>query len=123
MIKYSYELHRCLQSRFIGSWKAGGLIYDDGLYRAAWFPPKDPVAESRRGVEFREDRDGPPGLLCINVTKKLLFSRQADVYEDYSKLLNVLAPALASLLMEQLAHDGVLTFLNDWKNTRKPSDA
>ena len=94
-IRYDYDLYRSLRSRNLGGWRSGGLTKDDGTYQAAWYPAKA--------------RDG--GLLCIEIKKDLLFSRQVDVFEDYSSLLNLMAPALGSLLLEQLAHDGILPFL------------
>lgn len=106
--RYKYNLHRSIQSRLVSAWQPGGLAKDDGEYAAAWFPSQSNGKSDDRG------------LLCIRITKELLFSRQADVFADYSKLLNLLAPALGSLLMEQLAHDGVLWFLKQSANP--PSD-
>ena len=100
-INYKYGLFRCLQSRFLASWESGGLTEDDGIYHAIWLP----------------SQTEPTGLLCIKITKTLLFSRQADAIEDYSKLLNLLAPSLVSLLMEELAFNGVDKFLKDYQPT------
>lgn len=95
-IRFNYGLHRSLQSRFLSSWVRGGLSIDDGLYEAGWF----------------ETGEGK-GLLCIRADKRIGFTRNADIFKDYSKLLNLLAPSLASMLMEELALHSVSGFLNE----------
>lgn len=94
VVKYNYALHRSLRSHFLSSWVNGGLIVDDGTYEAAWYPKKNGL-----------------GMLCIRVDKQIGFTRSADVIEDYSKFLNLLAPALASMLVEELVYYSVLNFL------------
>lgn len=96
LIQFKYGLFRSLRIRLLAAWLSGGLSKDDGTFTAAWFP--------RQG-------DHTHGVLCIAADKMLCFSRQADAVEDYSRLLNLMAPALSSLLMDQLIHDGIVDFL------------
>jgi hypothetical protein len=90
-VNYTYALHRCLQSKFVSNWEAGGLDVDQGHFTATW----DDVSKT----------------LFIEAVKEIRYSRQADVLPGFSSLLNLLAPAVTSMLMKHLAYQGVVHFL------------
>jgi hypothetical protein len=90
-VNYTYALHRCLQSKFVSNWEPGGLDVDQGHFTATW----DDVSRT----------------LFIEAVKEIRYSRQADVVPGFSSLLNLLAPAVTSMLMKHLAYEGVVHFL------------
>jgi hypothetical protein len=90
-VNYTYALHRCLQSKFVSNWGPGGLDVDQGHFTATW----DDVSKT----------------LFIEAVKEIRYSRQADVLPGFSSLLNLLAPAVTSMLMKHLAYQGVVHFL------------
>jgi hypothetical protein len=90
-VSYKYSLHRCLQSKFISNWEPGGLDVDQGHFTATW----DDVSKT----------------LFIEAVKKIRYSRQADVFPGFSSFLNMLAPAVTSMLMKHLAYESVVHYL------------
>ncbi len=90
-VSYTYALHRCLQSKFVSNWEPGGLDVDEGHFTATW--------------------DSSSKTLLIEAVKEIRYSRQADVVPGFSSLLNLLAPAVTSMLMKHLAYEGVVHYL------------
>jgi len=89
---YTFRLSRCVQAKFVSTWETGGLDVDQGSYRAAWLRSRD-----QSGM----------GTLFIEAIKAIRYSKQADVIPGFSMVLNLLAPALTSMLMNQLAYSGI----------------
>jgi hypothetical protein len=90
-VSYTYALDRCLQSKFVSNWEPGGLDVDQGHFTATW----DDLSQT----------------LWIEAVKEIRYSRQADVVPGFSSLLNLLAPAVTSMLMKHLAYEGVVHYL------------
>jgi hypothetical protein len=90
-VSYTYALNRCLQSKFVSNWEAGGLDVDEGHFTATW--------------------DSSSKTLLIEAVKEIRYSRQADIVPGFSSLLNLLAPAVTSMLMKHLAYEGVVHYL------------
>lgn len=101
--QYDYRLVRSVQSMFVSSWQTGGIDVDEGSYACAWLPPT-----SKR-------RDG---ALFVYSKKALRYSQRADVLPGFKTLLNLLAPAVTSMLMTHLGYSGIVDFL-----TRSPGEA
>ncbi len=113
-INYSYSLVRCQQSKFVSNWELGGLDVDEGHYAAVW--------------------DRGSRSLFIEAQKRIRYSTQADVFQGFSSILNLLAPAVTSMLMKHLAYEGVLQYLeskradlsalpaNDARRSELPND-
>jgi hypothetical protein len=92
LVEYSFELFRSLRSKFVSNWEMGGLDVDEGEYVALW----SPVTER----------------LYIRTSKRLRYSARAGGIEGFSSMLNLLAPATVGMLLENLAYQGILEFLN-----------
>ncbi len=67
----------------------GGLDVDEGTYSAVWVD----------------------GELSVRAVKSIRYSERADVFPGFSALLNLLAPAVTSMLIKQLSHDSILNFV------------
>jgi hypothetical protein len=98
--EYDYRLVRSVQSKFVSSWETGGIDVDEGSYACAWMGPT------------RERRDG---ALFVYSKKSLRYSQRADVIPGFKTMLNLLAPAVTSMLMTHLGYSGIVDFL-----TRSP---
>jgi hypothetical protein len=94
LIDYRYKLNRCIQSKLVASWEPGGLDIDEGTYRAVWSPKR-----------------GKSGTLVLEAVKRIRYSSEADVVPGLSTLLNLLAPAVTSMLMNHLTFDGPCGFI------------
>jgi hypothetical protein len=95
LIAYSYELKKCIQSKFLGAWEPGGLDTDAGSYQAVWSTP-----------------DGEKGTLVIEAVKKISYSsKSTELFPGMSAVLNMLAPSLTSMLMNHLTFFGPCSFL------------
>jgi hypothetical protein len=94
--QYEYTLERCIQSRFIASWEVGGLDVDDGTYRAVWIPTLTPDT----------------GHFLLEVVKRVHYSIYGAVLPEIPMVLNLLAPAVVSMLMKQLGYEGIRDELN-----------
>jgi len=92
---YRYSLHDCIQSKFVASWHPGGLDVDEGCYRAVWSREK-----------------GSRGTLVLKAVKSIRYSKEAELFPGLSTLLNLLAPAVTSMLMNHLAFDGPCSFFD-----------
>lgn len=92
VVEYNFELFRSLRSKFVSNWEMGGLDLDDGAYVALWSP------DTKR--------------LYIKTNKRLRYSPGAGAIEGFSSMLNLLAPATVGMLLEDLAYQGILEFLN-----------
>lgn len=100
--EYDYRLVRSVQSKFVSTWETGGIDVDQGSYAAAWLAP----APQRRN-----------GALFVYSRKALRYSQRADVIPGMKTMLNLLAPAVVSMLMTHLGYSGIVDFL-----TRSPDD-
>jgi hypothetical protein len=98
--EYDYRLVRSVQSKFVSSWETGGIDVDEGTYAAAWMAP----------TTKRRD-----GALFVYSRKSLRYSQRADVIPGFKTMLNLLAPAVTSMLMTHLGYSGIVDFL-----TRSP---
>jgi hypothetical protein len=98
-IDYTYRLVRCMRSKFLSSWVPGGLDLDDGRYVAIWCPPKG---------------DAPSAFLTT-IQKRIHYAKAAEreAYPQFSQLLNLLAPAVVSMLLKELAFNSTLSFIAD----------
>ena len=95
LIAYRYELEECIQSKFVGGWEPKGLDTDEGSYRAVWLPQGDRL-----------------GTLVMRAEKSINYSsKAAELFPGLSSLLNLLAPALTSMLMNHLTFYGPCSFL------------
>jgi hypothetical protein len=92
IVEYRFELFRSLRSKFVSNWERGGLDIDEGAYVALWSPVS--------------------GHLYINTNKRLRYSARAGGIEGFSSLLNLLAPATVGMLLENLAYQGILEYLD-----------
>ncbi|MEI9949997.1 MAG: hypothetical protein WDO74_13710 [Pseudomonadota bacterium] len=101
---YDYRLIRCVQSKFLSSWQRGGLDVDEGYYKAAWVPQQADV-----------------GTLVIQARKAVHYSRRADVVPGLASMLNLMAPAITSLLMRNLGYRGVSAGLNNGSSSSSPA--
>jgi hypothetical protein len=104
-IDYTYRLVRCQQSKFLSSWVSGGLDVDDGRYMAIWRPHKN----SERGA------------FLTTVQKQIHYSKAAEreAFPQFSQLLNLLAPAVITMLLKELAFNSTVTFINDLRNAKR----
>ncbi len=91
LVDYQFELFRSLRSKFVSNWELGGLDVDEGAYVALWSP-----------VTQR---------LYIKTNKRLRYSAKAGGIEGFSSMLNLLAPATVGMLLENLAYQGILEYL------------
>jgi hypothetical protein len=100
-IDYTYRLVRCVLSKFLSSWVPGGLDVDDGRYVAVWCP----------------DRTGEHGAFLTTVQKQIHYSLAAEreAYPQFSQILNLLAPAVITMLLKELAFNSTVTFINDFR--------
>jgi hypothetical protein len=98
-IAYRYRLYHCVQTKLLTTWEAGGLDVDEGSYHA-------------------EYQGG--GKMVIRASKSLRYMQQPNLPDGFSMLMNLLAPAITSMLMRQLSHDGVLAFLADRERPSRP---
>jgi hypothetical protein len=98
-IDYTYRLVRCMRSKFLSSWVPGGLDLDDGRYVAIWCPSKD----------------GAPSAFLTTIQKRIHYSKAAEreAYPQFSQLLNLLAPAVITMLLKELAFNSTLSFIAD----------
>lgn len=98
-IDYTYRLVRCVASKFLSSWVPGGLDVDDGRYVAIWCPPKGKKQ---------------PSAFLTTVQKKIHYSQAAEreAFPQFAQLLNMLAPAVITMLLKELAFNSTLTFVN-----------
>jgi hypothetical protein len=92
LVEYKFELFRSLRSKFVANWELGGLDVDEGAYVALWSPDT--------------------GRLYIKTNKRLRYSAGAGGIEGFSSMLNLLAPATVGMLLENLAYQGILEYLN-----------
>lgn len=88
---FSYRLIRCIESKFMVTYEPGGLDVDDGSYLTAW-QPADGENQSR---------------FFLRASKRIRYSEQADLGIDLSSLLNLLAPAVNTMLMSWLTYQGI----------------
>lgn len=96
-ITYTYRLVRCLQAKFASIWEPGGLDVDQGSFTVAWLPETH--------------------TLYVSGNKALRYSHEADIVPGFANMLNMLAPAVTSMLMKQLAYHAFVTYL---ENSRDP---
>jgi hypothetical protein len=96
-ITYTYRLVRCIQAKFASIWESGGLDVDQGSFTVAWL--KDTQT------------------LYVSGNKALRYSHEADIVPGFANMLNMLAPAVTSMLMKQLAYHAFVTYL---ENSRDP---
>ncbi|MDQ2642530.1 MAG: hypothetical protein M3020_01850 [Myxococcota bacterium] len=94
--EYDYRLVRSVQSMFVSSWETGGIDVDEGTYAAAFMAPV---------------RERHPGALFVYSKKALRYSQRADIIPGFKTLLNLLAPAVTSMLMTHLGYSGIVNFL------------
>jgi hypothetical protein len=96
LIAYKYDLAECIQSKFVGGWESEGLDSDKGSYKAAWSP-----------------QHGGTGILVIEAEKTINYSSKAaaELFPGMSAVLNLLAPALTTMLMNHLTYYGPCSFL------------
>jgi len=99
--EYDYRLVRSVQSKFVASWETGGIDVDEGTYAAAWMAPSH---------ERRE------GALFVYSKKSLRYSQRADVIPGFRTMLNLLAPAVTTMLMTHLGYSGIVHFLTRSQN-------
>ncbi|HET7542220.1 MAG TPA: hypothetical protein VFK05_20270 [Polyangiaceae bacterium] len=91
-LAYRYRLIHCIQTKFLASWEPGGLDVDEGHYHAKW-------------------TRSAGGTLRIEAEKRLRYAREDEVMPGFSRMLNLLNPAMTSLLMSELAFYGVRDYL------------
>jgi hypothetical protein len=112
LIDYEYDLKECIQSKFVGGWEPRGLDTDDGSYKAVWSKQKN-----------------GSGVLTIQATKRISYSsKAAELFPGMSALLNLIAPAVTSMLMNHLTFYGPCSFLEfarerDGKGRSRPGSA
>jgi len=85
-----------VQSMFVSSWETGGIDVDEGSYAAA-FLAKVPERH--------------PGALFVYSRKALRYSQRAEIVPGFKTLLNLLAPAVTSMLMTHLGYSGIVDYL------------
>jgi hypothetical protein len=100
-ITYTYQLVRCIQAKFASIWESGGLDVDQGSFTVAW------VEETK--------------TLYVSGDKALRYSHEADVVPGFANMLNMLAPAVTSMLMKQLAYHAFVTYLEKSRDPGRTS--
>jgi len=100
-ITYTYRLVRCIQAKFASIWESGGLDVDQGSFTVAWLPETH--------------------TLYVSGDKALRYSHEADVVPGFANMLNMLAPAVTSMLMKQLAYHAFVTYLEDSRDPGRTS--
>ncbi|HWP07397.1 MAG TPA: hypothetical protein VNN72_16715 [Polyangiaceae bacterium] len=100
-ITYRYQLVRCIQAKFASIWESGGLDVDQGSFTVAW------VDETK--------------TLYVSGDKALRYSHEADVVPGFANMLNMLAPAVTSMLMKQLAYLAFVTWLEKSRDPGRTS--
>lgn len=100
-ITYTYRLVRCIQAKFASIWESGGLDVDQGSFTVAWLPETQ--------------------TLYVSGNKALRYSHEADVVPGFANMLNMLAPAVTSMLMKQLAYHAFVTYLEDSRDPERTS--
>jgi hypothetical protein len=100
-ITYKYKLVRCIQAKFASIWESGGLDVDEGSFTVAW------VEENK--------------TLYVSGDKALRYSHEADIVPGFANMLNMLAPAVTSMLMKQLAYLAFVTYLEKSRDPGRKS--
>lgn len=100
-ITYTYQLVRCIQAKFASIWESGGLDVDQGSFTVAW------VDETK--------------TLYVSGDKALRYSHEADIVPGFANMLNMLAPAVTSMLMKQLAYHAFVTYLETSRDPGRTS--
>ena len=100
-ITYTYRLVRCIQAKFASIWESGGLDVDQGSFTVAWLPETQ--------------------TLYVSGDKALRYSHEADIVPGFANMLNMLAPAVTSMLMKQLAYHAFVTYLEDSRDPGRTS--
>ena len=75
---------------------------DEGTYRAVWAP-----------------KNKERGTLILEARKIIHYSPDADVFPGMSTLLNLLAPAVTSMLMNHLTFDGPRSYFTARKGHKR----
>ena len=100
-ITYTYRLVRCLQAKFASIWEPGGLDVDQGSFTVAWLPETH--------------------TLYVSGDKALRYSHEADIVPGFANMLNMLAPAVTSMLMKQLAYHAFVMYLENSRDPQRTS--
>ena len=109
-LKFDYRLRQCIETQLFVARSPGGIGVDDGGTRILWVP---------------DDQGSANGLLYIYASKKLRFEATREILPQQALLLNMLAPATLSILMQRLAFDGPLDLVSKRRtiDQRSPTDA
>jgi hypothetical protein len=97
-VSFDYDLRECKETRLFVALSRGGIDRDEGHTDVAWVP--------------RDDESGL-GYLHILATKRVRFEATRLITRDQALLLNMIAPATLSMLMQQLAFDGPLQIVTN----------
>jgi hypothetical protein len=93
-LSFRYRLRECRETQFFLAKTNGGLNVDNGRVEMTW----------------AEDR------LRIVATKSLRYAATRELSTEETLLLNMLGPATLSMLVQRLAFDGPLDFLDKFPN-------
>lgn len=103
-LSFKYRLRECKETQLFLASSRGGINVDDGETDIKWV-----------------QTDGDDGLLYVTSSKKLRFASTREISSDQATALNLMAPAMLSMLMQRLAIDGVLGLVKPKAQASPPS--
>jgi hypothetical protein len=96
-LRFDYRLRECLETQFWVARSRGGIDLDEGTSEVVWVP--DP-------------KGGEEGLLHIHASKRLRFSQTREMGREEVLLLNMMAPAILSTMLQELAFNRPLEIVS-----------